>query len=526
MRKKAASILLTALVLLLPACSANWGPASNTKYDGLSLAGPVNTAYGPVAGVVNRDGLLVFLGIPYATAQRFQPPAEPQRHENVFQASKFGATSCQARDIFEASSGFPQSEDCLNLNIWTPGADSGKRPVMVFIHGGGFISGSSADPYYDGADLAKHGNLVFVSINYRLGALGYLYLENTPGGKFCNGNCGLLDQIAALKWVKQNIANFGGDPANVTLMGESAGAISATTLMSLPDTRGLFKRVIAQSGTLHLCRSLENARNVTRRFMEIAGVNDINGLKAMPVEQVIKCQEELIKKAGISADRLFSPVIDGDIIAVDPEQALKTGAAEGIALLHGTTRDEIKWWILYQPAFALMTPEIMFDELPETRAMFGSDPAKAVEAYRQILQGKAGWDVTHAMLTDRMFWIPHIRLEEAQAPHAATWMYRFSWPSPFAFGVLGSYHSLDILFVFHNLDKVGPASYIPEKLGDAVQEAWIAFATTGNPNHKGLAYWPVYETGQRPTMIFVLEPYVQDDPDRTRRELYEEIPVK
>ena len=252
MRKKTARILLIAMALLLPACSSIAGTASNSKYDGLPLTGPMNTAYGPVAGVVSRDGLLVFLGIPYASAERFQPPSEPQRHEDVFQASRFGAISCQMRDIIEASSGYLQGEDCLNLTIWTPGADSGKRPVMVFIHGGGFISGSSADPYYDGSDLAKHGNLVFVSINYRLGALGYLYLENTPGEKFSNGNCGLLDQIAALKWVKQNIANFGGDPANVTLMGESAGAISATTIMSLPSARGLFQRVIAQSGTLHL----------------------------------------------------------------------------------------------------------------------------------------------------------------------------------------------------------------------------------------------------------------------------------
>ena len=173
-----------------------------------------------------------------------------------------------------------------------------------------------------------------------------------------------------------------------------------------------------------------------------------------------------------------------------------------------------------------MTPEIMFDKLPETRAMFGSDPAKTVGSYRQILQGKAGWDVTHAMLTDRMFWIPHIRLEEAQAPYAKTWMYQLAWPSPFAFGVLGSYHSLDILFVFHNLDKAGPASYIPDDLAESIQEAWIAFATTGDPNHKGLTYWPVYETGKRPTMIFDVGPYVQDDPDMASRQLCAEIPVK
>jgi para-nitrobenzyl esterase len=528
--KKTASILLGILVFLQSACSAGFNPASNTKYDSLTQSAPVDTAYGPVTGVVSPDGLLVFLGIPYAKPPlgkfRFQQPVEPDRHGNVFQATKFGAVSCQAQDIFEHSSFFPQSEDCLNLNIWTPCADSLKRPVIVFIHGGGFICGSSADPYYDGADLAKHGNLVFVSINYRLGVLGYLYLENTPGEYPCNGNCGLLDQIMALKWVKQNIANFGGDPDNITLMGESAGAISATTIMSLPAARGLFQRVIAQSGAPTLCRSIENARNVTHEFMQVAGITDVNRLQTMPSEQIIKFQTKLIEEAGLNADRLFSPVIDGSIIAIDPEQALRSGAAKGIPLLHGTTKDEINWWILYEPGFAFIPPEAMFEKNPELKSMFGSDPAKTIGAYRQILRGKAEWDITHAMLTDRMFWIPHIRLEEAQAAHASTWMYKLSWPSPFAFGILGSYHSLDILFVFHNLDKVGPASYIPDKLASTIQDAWIAFASTGDPNHNGLPYWPAYETGERSTMIFDLESRVKDDPDGERRELYTDIPLK
>ena len=524
MQKKTCLILLSLLIFFTSASCTN--PSNNT-YKGLPSCGTVNTTTGPVSGVKSKDGLSVFLGVPYALPPvgeyRFKHPRELPSHKDTFQATSFGNVSCQTQDIFEATSFYPQSEDCLNLDIWTPAADKGKRPVMVFIHGGGFISGASADHYYDGANLAKNGNLVMVSINYRLGALGYLYLEGYGKEGEFQSNCGLLDQVMALKWVRQNIENFGGDPDNVTVMGESAGSISATTLMTMPAARGLFRRVIAQSGSPSLCRTKEEALKITRQFLEIGGIKDANDLKSLSAQQIVEIQQKLIKKAGLNADRLFSPVIDGETIPLEPVQALAAGAGAGIDLMHGTTRDEVNWWILYEPAFALITPEILFKNYPETAALFGNDPAKIAAAYRQILKGTSDQGIAHFMLTDRLFWIQHVRLEEAQAPHAHTWMYMLAWRSPFAGGILGAYHSLDIPFVFHNFDDFGPASGLPDKLTDSVQKAWIAFATNGNPDSPGMPHWPEYDIQKRLTMIIDTESSVQSDPDSERRMLYSDI---
>ena len=201
-----------------------------------------------------------------------------------------------------------QDEDCLRLNVWTPAVDTAKRPVMVFIHGGGYLWGSNADPLYDCGNLARRGNVVTVNFNYRMGALGYLDLSAVGGDAYLDsGNLAVLDQVAALKWVRDNIANFGGDPANVTVFGESAGAGSVSTLLTVKEARGLFRRAIPQSGAIRITRSKEHALRVTQRFMELAGVSDVKGLKALSQADFLKAQEKLIKEAGLACDRLFGP---------------------------------------------------------------------------------------------------------------------------------------------------------------------------------------------------------------------------
>jgi para-nitrobenzyl esterase len=243
------------------------------------------TCYGRVAGIREADGLILFLGMPYAPAPkgtlRFRPPQELMPWEGILPAFRFGPVCPQIPAAFAPSSFYPQDEDCLSLNVWTPGIDDKSRPVLVFIHGGAFINGSSAESAYDGSTLSRRGDMVVVTANYRLGALGFLYLEDMDSEFAESGNLGLLDQIAALKWVQKNIDWFGGDPGNVTIMGQSAGSISVTTLMAAPEAKGLFKRAIAESGAPNLCHSKESAALVASKFLKLAQVKDIEGLRSL-----------------------------------------------------------------------------------------------------------------------------------------------------------------------------------------------------------------------------------------------------
>ncbi len=487
----------------------------------------VATTAGRVAGRVEADGLKSFLGIPYAQPMvgdlRFAKPLAPHPWPGVYPALAFGPVFPQIFDKTEPSSLYFQDEDCLRLNVWTPAVDTARRPVMVFIHGGAYIWGSGADPLYDCGNLTRRGNVVCVNLNYRMGALGYLDLSEVGGADYLDsGNLGVLDQVAALEWVRDNIASFGGDPANVTVFGESAGAGSTATLLTVKQAQGLFHRAIVQSGAFRITHSKEYALSVTRRFMELTGVSDITGLKALSPAAILKAQEKLINEAGLGCDRLFGPVRDGRIVPEDPLAAVRAGCAKGVDLLTGTTEDEARYWIRYVSVLPYTPASIMLSFTPDTKVWPTSMRDAVIARYKEKMPEVKSGDVGLAIATDFFFRMPQIHLAEAQANFGHTWMYLFTWDSPVESGVYGSEHALELRFVFNNLDaEVGTNP--PLSLVEAMQDAWIAFAKTGNPNHGGLPAWPAYTPDRRATMIFDAVCKVVDDPGKEGRLFWEAI---
>jgi para-nitrobenzyl esterase len=490
----------------------------------------VETTNGPVVGVKTQD-LSVFQGIPYAKAPvgelRFRPPAEPDRWNAPVQATRFGAVCPQVENEYEPSSMYPQSEDCLSLNVWTPAADAGKRPVLVYIHGGGFFEGASSRPLYDGANFARRGNIVFVSINYRLGALGFTYLEQM-GDKFDgSGNLGLLDQAAALSWIARNIDRFGGDPSAVTIMGESAGAISVLNLMTMPVASGLFARAIAQSAAPSLNRNVDRAIANTEKYMQLAGVSDAGGLRALPVADVIKAQKKLMKDAGIGAELLFMPVIDGRVVAKDTVAAFDAGDQVPVPLMHGTTKDEFRLWLYISPLIKYVSPETFLNKSPDMKARLGDNAGRIIVHYKKEYPHLHKGEIAMMLAGDIVFWVPHVRISETHSLRAPTYMYEFDWPTPVKGGEIGSHHGLDVPFVFHNLDVENAEEFLgpnpPAALADAMIDTWISFVKTGVPKVPGGPDWPVYDIKRRSTMTFNLQCRLVDDIRPADRLIYKGI---
>jgi para-nitrobenzyl esterase len=490
----------------------------------------VSTTYGPIAGYAD-NGISMFLGIPYARPPvgdlRFAPPKEPERWTNIFPAVSYGPVAPQHLDETEPASSFWQSEDCLSLNVWTPAADSKRRPVIFYIHGGGFLLGGTADPSYNGEEFARRGDVVFVSANYRLGVFGFLYLDNKGDEFRGSGNLGLMDQIAALKWIKENISRFGGDPGNVTIMGESAGGISVGMLMSIPSAKGLFHKAIAQSGAPDTNRTREEGERFTKVFMETAGVTDVPGLRKLTVAAMVDAQKRFIAKYGLEADMLFSPVIDGALIPKDPYEAIREGSAAGIPLLHGTTKDEFRYWLQYEPMMKFITPGMLISMAPNFSRRIGNSRDRIIDHYKAEYPKMASGDLSMQLATDMAFWVPHIHLAEAQAAHAKTWMYMFSVPSQKDGGFYGADHGVELPYVFYMMTVPWAAERVgtppPLDFARSVQDAWIAFARTGVPAAKGLPEWPAYDMQKRSTMILDLKSTVVSDPKKADRELFRGI---
>jgi para-nitrobenzyl esterase len=502
------------------------------KYDVLGYERvAAKTAQGTVEGFVTGSKTQVFLGIPYARPPRgelrFRPPQELFPWSKSREALAFGPVCPQIKNRLEPAGWLAQDEDCLTINVWTPAADGAKRPVLVWIHGGGFFEGASSRPVYDGESFARRGDIVFVSMNYRVGVLGFLYLDGLDRSLAGSGNLGFQDQIASLKWVKANIAAFGGDPDNVTIMGESAGSFSVTTLMTLPSAKGLFNKVIAESGVPILNRTPGFAARETARFMELAGVDSIEELRALPVENVLKAQERLMNDASIGAERLFMPVLDGAVISRDPMQALMDGAGAGIPLLHGTTEDEFRFWIYVEPLIVLASPDFLLNQAPELKAQLGGSKDRIIEHYKKTRPSLSSGDIAMAIAGDMVFLIPHIRLAEAQAKHAKSYMYLFRWDSPVQDGKYGSHHGLEVPFVFRTIYAENYQEFLGENpplpLSEKMQDAWIAFVRTGNPGITGLPEWPVYDTTRRATMLLDSEPKLADDPQKDIRLIYKGV---
>ena len=398
----------------------------------------------------------------------------------------------------------PQSEDCLTLNIWTPAADSKKRPVMVWIHGGAFASGAGSLPWYSGEAFAANGDIVAVSINYRLGALGFLCL---PG--VSDGNLGLLDQVAALNFVRDNIAAFGGDPDNVTVVGQSAGAASIAILMTMPPARGLFRRAILQSTPFgRMSRTLEDAHRIGRRLLEVLGLKpeEAGQLKSLPFAKFLAAQGELarLEKKFADAQAPFWPVIDGKVFPGDVAPALEAGAGAEIDTMIGTTREEMAAFYCVDQEIANADPAAVEGVFA---AMFKGGHRPYYDETRQMRAAGTNAALLGDLMSDAMFRLGSLRMAEWRADQGhPAYVFQFDWQSPAGFEAC---HCIEIPFVFNNLSNwtdspmlrgARPAEL--EGLAQAMHGAWIAFMRTGRPDHPRLPAWPPYRREDRMTMRF------------------------
>jgi para-nitrobenzyl esterase len=478
----------------------------------------VETTNGKVQGL-EQGAISVWKGIPFAhppiAHYRFLPPQPLHPWSGVLDATQFGPVALQTARLGTASAvaGRSTNEDCLNLNIWSPGADQQKRPVMVYLHGGGFVFGSGSEPLYDGTSFATQHDIVVVTCNYRLGLLGLLYLGDLAGEAYAQGNAALLDQIAALQWVHDNIAAFGGDPDQVTVMGESAGAMSIGILLAMPAARGLFHRAILESGaSSSVLLTREQATGITQAVLKKLDlqVSRVMALTEAPAETLLTVQDEVDREwSGIEA---FAPLIDGVTLPKHPLDLIAEGASLSVPLLIGSNRDE---WRL----FSVLLGEDVEKVKAGLSQSFGAATEQVHEIYTKGRADKAPDLAWIDMQGDRVFRIPAIRQAEAQVRQGApVWMYRFDWVSPALGEQLGACHGLEMAFVWNSLDNplarllLGDASTPLQALSNRIHAAWAAFIRTGNPNTPAFADWPPYDLTHRTTMLLNDVSHIVDDP--------------
>jgi para-nitrobenzyl esterase len=418
----------------------------------------------------------------------------------------------------------PQSEDCLTANVFTPGCDDAKRPVMVWLHGGAYVTGSSANPWYDGSRFAANGDVVVVTGNYRLGALGFTHLSDLDPSFDASGNLGALDQQALLVWVRDNIAAFGGDAGNVTIFGESAGGGSVLTQLAMPSSRGLFHRAIAQSASFSQYRSRARATEAAEHLLRELGLSAATAskLRDVPIAELLEAQSKV--ENGLTGITAFAPSIDDDVLPIGVMEAIAAGSSAGVPLLIGTNLDEMRLFTAFDPNNAALTEEAV-RTLARTQVGRDGDEADAVvDGYRAARPDATWGQVASTLATEVGFHQHAVRTAEAKHRNGdATWMYRFTWASPAFGGILGSCHALEIPFVFDNLHRTGASIFTGtdtpgpdhQAVADAMHRAWIAFARTGDPG------WAPYGEA-RATMRFDVTSELEHDPEGDLRQLWPE----
>jgi para-nitrobenzyl esterase len=501
-----------------------------------------NTSNGPIIGLV-YDGIETFKGVRYGAppvgALRFAPPQKPAPWSTPADATHHGNAAMQLRSggsavAYPGTVGIAleqvystpddvqrQNEDCLFLNVWTPALDSRARPVMVWFHGGGFNYGSGSWPAYDGHNLAKRHDVVVVTVNHRLNALGYLYLGEL-GGDPNSGNAGQLDLIAVLQWVRDNIGSFGGNPSNVTIFGQSGGGAKVSTLMAMPAAKGLFHRAIIESGPGLRGVPKDIATDTAKSVMAKLGITDARALRNMPAQALVDAAAGLQTPGGIGMLR-FAPVVDGGNLPTHPFDPVAPAQSANIPVMIGCTKDEqtlynvgFPWWGKLDEAGAI--------------ALLKKNPMLATKADALWAAAKKAFpaDSPSYLYTDivskTFAFTGSVTLAERKAAQAAApvYMYIWNWGAPLENGILRAPHTMEIGFAFDNLDK-GPLLYgnsqSGENLARITSDAWVSFATNGDPNHKALPHWPAYDAANRATMIFDVKSEVKNDPYADFRKL-------
>jgi para-nitrobenzyl esterase len=474
--------------------------------------------------------LAVFRGVPFARPPvgplRFGPPQPPEPWAGVRAATAFGPAATQSAIDVTYVPGFSlwegigaTSEDCLTLNVWTPGL-TGRRPVLVWLHGGAFLKGAGSQALYDGATLARRGDVVVVTANYRLGVFGFLALDDE---RFA-ANGGLLDQLAVLDWVAAHAPAFGGDPGNVTVMGESAGAMSVAALMTAPAAAGRFHRALPESGAGRRLPGPAQAAELTDRLLDRLGLERPaagDALLGLPTERLLSAQVAVsvdVRRDDIGAG--FQPWIDGAVLPAQAVDGLAAGSAAGVPFLAGTNEHEMNLWRVLEPGLRQLDDAGL---AARVQRLVGEAAGDLIAAYRAARPGADPVGLWSAIWSDREFRLPSLRATEAQAARSpATYSYLFTWPSP-APGV-GSCHGLELPFVFGTLDSPGADRFAgsgpaAETLATTVQDAWLAFARTGDPG------WPAYDPSTRTTMVLGRQCEVVDDPRPAERAAWAGLPT-
>jgi para-nitrobenzyl esterase len=500
----------------------------------------VETTAGKVRGMA-RNSISTFKGIPYgastAGANRFMAPVKPEAWSGVRDALDFGHQAPQnmrLTDVLAPQADLAEGfdEDCLVLNVWTPGIDDGrKRPVMFWIHGGGFAQESGSWPWIDGTALALRGDVVVITINHRLNVFGYLHLGDIGGEKYAaSGNAGMLDLVAGLEWVRDNIERFGGDPGNVMIFGESGGGAKVSALLAMPAAKGLFHRAAIQSGSWLRGTPRDEATATAEAVLRELGISaaNIDDIQGVPVDKLLALKAGAMVPLPPRRGALrmgHAPVVDGKILPTHPFDPVATPVSAGIPLLVGCTRYEATLFYLRDDSAFSLDETGLRTRVREM--MDDSAAARAIETYKKASPGASASDIFLRIASDRLARRDAIRLAERKCEQggAPIYMYLFAWDSPALDGRLRSAHTVEIPFVFDNTDvpTVMTKSPTAKALADKTSEAWIAFARAGDPNHSGLPKWPSYTTADRPTMVFDDVCSVVNDPDAAERRFWAEV---
>ncbi|MBU4316183.1 MAG: carboxylesterase/lipase family protein [Proteobacteria bacterium] len=505
----------------------------------------IRTPLGEIQGLIGQTSIQTFLGIPYgestAGARRFLPPVPVKPWIGIRKAVSYGPSCPQGKPTLPSQDAAsikglnaPVGEDCLVLNIWTPGGEDNKRrPVMVWLHGGGFQVGSGSHPVTDGEKLALRGDVVVVSLNHRLGIYGFLRLDELCGSAYeGSGVAGMLDLILALEWIRDNIEAFGGDPGNITLFGESGGGRKVSVLMGMPKAKGLFHRGIVESGPHPRCIPGNVGTRLAERFFEYLGLNvgDVKSLQAISERELfnhfhkfIDVVDDPLLVKGRSGRWLISPIIDGKYLPAHP---FSPASPEGrdVPLMIGTNKDEAALFLSYEKDLADLDDAQLIKRLS---GVLGDRAQEVLDIHRKHRPKDSPYDLLSAISSeDRRLLSIETAEEKVKQGVAPVYMYFFTWESNQ--GLLKAAHTMEIPFVFRTLGVTNITGTREDQhiLSDIMSDAWIAFARTGDPNHGAMPRWEPYDLERRATMIFDVPPKLEYDPWREERLAWKDAPPK